>query len=81
MTQSIRVYVNGNALNVAATATAVDAVTDWDAATATQVRCGAKVIVDNRGLPIPADSPAYAGAIFRVVSARQGRTGSGEPPE
>jgi hypothetical protein len=31
------------------------------------------MIVDNRGLPAQPDSPVYGGAIFRVVSARQGR--------
>jgi hypothetical protein len=73
MERSVRVYVNGDPVDVASTATAFDAIAQWDAATATQVHSGTRILVDNRGLPTPADSPVYWGAIFRVVSSRQAR--------
>jgi hypothetical protein len=74
MESSVRVYVNGDPVDVAATATAFDAIAQWDAATAAEVHSGTRVVVDNRGLPTPADSPVYWGAIFRIVSARQTRS-------
>lgn len=40
---------------------------------ATELRSGGRALTDSRGLPIPPDSPAYAGAIVRVVSARAAR--------
>ena len=73
MSSSVRVYVNGHPVDVAPGATALDAITDWDAASAAEIRSGARLVVDNRGLPIPADTPVYWGAIFRIVSARQAR--------
>lgn len=74
MESSVRVYVNGEPVDVAATATAFDAIAQWDPATAAEIHSGIRMLVDNRGLPTPADSPVYWGAIFRVVSARQART-------
>jgi hypothetical protein len=74
MESSVRVYVNGDPVDVAGTATAFDAITQWDAAVAAEVHSGSRVVVDNRGLPTPADSPVYWGAIFRIVSARQNRS-------
>lgn len=70
----MRVYVNGDPVDVAATATAFDAIAEWDAAVAAEIHCGSRVVVDNRGLPTPADTPVYWGAIFRVVSSRQSRS-------
>ncbi len=73
MESSVRVYVNGDPVDVAATATAFDAITQWNAEAAAEIHCGSRVVVDNRGLPTPADTPVYWGAIFRVVSSRQAR--------
>lgn len=71
--ESVRVYVNGEPVNVAPGATAIDAIGEWDPAATAQIHAGSRMIVDNRGLPAQPDSPVYGGAIFRVVSARQGR--------
>jgi hypothetical protein len=73
MSPRVRVYVNGDPVDVAQAATALEAITDWDPASAAEIRSGTRLVVDNRGLPIPADTPVYWGAIFRVVSARQAR--------
>jgi hypothetical protein len=71
--ESIRVYVNGEPVDVAPGTTAIDAIGEWDPAATAQIHAGTRMIVDNRGLPAQPDSPVYGGAIFRVVSGRQGR--------
>ncbi len=74
MTSCVRVYVNGDPVDVAKNATAFDAVTEWNPAVAAEIHSGLRVVVDNRGLATPADSPVYGGAIFRIVSSRQSRS-------
>ena len=69
MTQ-VRVFVNAVALDVNLGATALDCVQAWKADEAASVRQGARLITDSRGLPIPNDSPASAGSIYRTVSNR-----------
>ena len=71
MTDTVRVYVNAKPVDVAATATAIDAVESWDAAQAAAIRSGERVITDSRGIPTTADAPVHNGAIFRIVRARQ----------
>jgi hypothetical protein len=68
---SIRVFVNATAVELPAGATAIDAVRAWQAQAAEDVNAGARVITDSRGLPVGADTPAFAGSIFRVVSQRE----------
>jgi hypothetical protein len=68
-----RVFVNGIKLDVPAGATALDAVREWNAEAADAVTQGASIITDSRGLPAAADTPVQAGAIFRVLPARQPR--------
>jgi hypothetical protein len=69
---TVRVYVNGKGVDVPAAATALDAVrlTDPDAAAA--VSAGTRALTDSRGLPAAPDAPVHGGAIFRLVSARDG---------
>lgn len=74
MTSCVRVYVNGDPVDVAKNGTAFDAVAEWNPAVAAEIHSGLRVVVDNRGLPTPADSPVYGGAIFRIVSSRQSRS-------
>jgi hypothetical protein len=70
MNDSLRVFVNASALDVSAGATALDCVRTWQADEADAVVSGKRVITDSRGLPIPSDSPARAGSIFRTVANR-----------
>jgi hypothetical protein len=35
------------------------------------VRGGAMVVTDSRGLPIPADTPLFNGAVFRLIPNRE----------
>ncbi len=53
--------------------TTIEAIQHWRADVALQLLDGACILTDSRGLPTASDSPAYAGAIFRVVSARAAR--------
>lgn len=71
---SIRVFVNATAVDLPAGGTAIDAVRAWRADAADDVNAGARVITDSRGLPVGAETPAFAGSIFRVVSQRERTT-------
>lgn len=70
MTDTVRVFVNATGLDVAGGATVLDAVRAWNPAEADAVAQGTRAVTDSRGLPVPADQPVYAGAIFRIVSSR-----------
>lgn len=70
MTDTVRVFVNATGLDVASCATVLDAVRAWNAEEADAVARGTRAVTDSRGLPVPADGPVYAGAIFRIVSSR-----------
>jgi hypothetical protein len=70
MTDSIRVFVNARGFDVPAGASALDAVRVADAAEGDAVAAGARIITDSRGLPVTPDTPAYGGAIYRLVANR-----------
>ena len=68
---TLRVFVNATAVDVQPGATALECVRSWRAEESQAVTEGRRIITDSRGLPIPADSPAQAGSIFRTVPRRQ----------
>jgi hypothetical protein len=70
MSEGMAVYVGVKGATVPDGCTAIDAVRAIDPAQADEVAAGDCVITDSRGLPIPPETPAYAGAIFRVVRNR-----------
>ena len=70
--ETVRVYIDGRGVDVAAGAPVLDAVARLDAALADAVRAGQRALTDSRGLPVAADAPAYGGAIYRTVAARRG---------
>lgn len=70
MSETVRVYINARAVEVDASATALEAVEAWDAAQAEAVRNGERMITDSRGIGTAADTPVHNGAIFRIVRAR-----------
>ena len=74
---TVRVYVNGAPVDVAEPSSALDCVRAWSPAEADAVAAGRRLIADSRGLPTPSDAPAFAGAIYRVVSNRGGSPGDG----
>jgi hypothetical protein len=70
MTDTVRVFVNGRGLNAPAGGTALDAVSMHSAADAAAVRAGSLLVTDSRGLPVPAESPLFNGALFRLIPNR-----------
>jgi hypothetical protein len=73
---TVRVYVNARGYDVPATACALDAVAMADAADASAVQSGSRLITDSRGLPVTPETTVYAGVIYRVVTNR-GRDAAG----
>lgn len=67
---AMRVFVNATPVEVDAGATALECVRRWRAAEADAVDAGQRVITDSRGLPVPGDSAAHAGSIYRTVPNR-----------
>lgn len=70
MSETVRVYINARAVDVDASATALQAVEAWDVTQADAVRNGERMITDSRGISAPNDTPVHNGAIFRIVRAR-----------
>ena len=66
----VRVFVNGRGYDVATEATALDAIRASDSSEADAVGAGTRGITDSRGLLVTADTPVYAGVIYRTVSTR-----------
>ena len=71
MTDTMRVFVNGRGYDAVAGGTALDAVTLHAATDAAGVRAGTLLITDTRGLPIPADTLLFNGAVLRLIPNRE----------
>lgn len=71
MTDTVRIYINAKPVDVPSTATAIEAVEQWDSTQAAAIRSGERMITDSRGIATVADAPVHNGAIFRIVRARQ----------
>lgn len=78
MTDPIVVFVNGARVEVAAPATALQAVRAWSADAAGDVEQGSRALTDSRGLALPPDTPLHAGAIVRVVAVRDRAADDGD---
>jgi hypothetical protein len=72
MSDTVRVYVNAQPVDVPATATALDAVEAFDATCAAEVRNGERNITDSRGIVTANNGSVHNGAIYRIVRARHG---------
>lgn len=71
----VRVYVNGRGLDAPTGATCLDAVRLAEPEEATAIEGGKRAIADSRGLPLPVETPVFAGAIYRTISNRARSTG------
>jgi len=71
MSEKVRIYINGRAIEVDASATALEAVEAWDEIQAAAVRSGERMITDSRGIVTSNNTPVHNGSIFRIVRARQ----------
>jgi hypothetical protein len=70
MSETVRVYINARPVEVAASATALEAVEAWDEIQAAAVKSGERMITDSRGIVTANNGPVHNGAIFRIVRAR-----------
>jgi hypothetical protein len=71
MSETVRIYINAKPIDVAASATALDAVEALDETQAAAIRRGERLITDSRGIVTANDTRLHNGAIFRIVRARQ----------
>lgn len=79
---AMRVYVNERPVDVARGASALDAARAFAAAEGEAVAAGTRALTDSRGLPVDPAAPAYAGAIYRLVSVRRAAApGAGAPDD
>lgn len=81
MSEMTRVFVNARPVDVPAGSTALDAVRAFDPVLGAGLAEGTRQVTDSRGLPIPADSPVYQGAIFRVLPVRRHGGAGATPPD
>jgi hypothetical protein len=70
LTDLLQVYVGGKRIEVPPGATVLDAIRAASADDAAAVADGRRVVTDSRGLPTPASDRVFAGAIYRLASAR-----------
>jgi hypothetical protein len=71
MSESLRVFVNGQGVSVPPGSTVLDAVRALDPEAATAVEAGTRAVADSRGIAVPASTPVTGGYVMRLVSARQ----------
>ena len=71
MTEPFQVYVGGKRIEMPPGSTVLDAVRVASPDEAAAVVEGRRIVTDSRGLPTPASDKVFAGAIYRLASARQ----------
>jgi hypothetical protein len=72
VTESVRVYVNAQPVEVPRGATIEEALRCWNADEATAVARGERRVTDSRGLPATLGDAVAPGSILRVVGSRTG---------
>ena len=70
MTRIIPVFVNSAKVELSSDSTALDAVRIWNEEAARELSDGARVLLDDRGLPIDPGTVVHGGSIFRLVPVR-----------
>ena len=72
MTESVRVYVNAQPVEVPRGSTIEDALRCWNSDEASAVARGERRVTDSRGLPATLGDAVAQGSILRVVGSRAG---------
>jgi hypothetical protein len=73
VTETVRVYVNAQGIDLPRGATVEDALRQWNADEASAVERGERTVTDSRGLPASLADAVVTGSILRVVGARATR--------
>ena len=81
MSDTVRIYINAKPVEIAASATALEAVEAWDATQAAAIRRGDRLITDSRGIVTANDTRLHNGAIFRIIRARQASDDDTDPSQ
>jgi hypothetical protein len=81
MSETVRIYINAKPIDIAASATLLEAVEAWDETQAAAVRNGERLITDSRGIVTANNTPVHNGAIFRIVRARQSSDEDTDPSQ
>ena len=81
MSETVRIYINAKPIEIAASATAIEAVEALDASLAGAIRRGERLITDSRGIVTANDTRLHNGAIFRIVRARQASDSDTDPDQ
>jgi hypothetical protein len=81
MSETVRIYINAKPIDIAASATLLEAVEAWDETQAAAVRSGERLITDSRGIATANNTPVHNGAIFRIVRARQSSDEDTDPSQ
>ena len=81
MSETVRIYINAKPIDIAASATLLEAVEAWDETQAAAVRSGERLITDSRGIVTANNTPVHNGAIFRIVRARQSSDEDTDPSQ
>jgi hypothetical protein len=81
LSETVRIYVNGQGVDVPASVSALEALTVWNPVVAATVRSGERLITDSRGIAAAHDGPVHNGAIFRIVRARQANAEDNDPDQ
>ena len=78
MSDTIRVFVNANPVDLPAGADVAQAVRAFDATLAPSIAAGAAYVTDGRGIEIDPAAQLTGGAILRVVVRARRRGGDGD---
>ena len=81
MSETVRIYINAKPIDIAASATLLEAVEAWDETLAAAVRSGERLITDSRGIVTANNTRVHNGAIFRIVRARQSSDEDTDPSQ
>lgn len=74
MSDVVRIYIDAKPVDASRGSQLIDALASASPADAEQVRSGKRMLTDSRGLPAAPESEVFAGAIYRVVSARSAQS-------
>lgn len=70
MNEQVRIYIDAKPVDAKPGSKLIDALAAASPSDAEQVRAGLRMLTDSRGLPAEPESEVFAGAIYRIVSAR-----------